>query len=335
MTLSAMTRFPVDASRRRWLQAFLSACACWPAGQALAQPATGRTLRLVTGSPPGALGDVLPRLIGQKITEHSGTAVIIDNRLGAAGAIAAEAVAKAPADGQTLLVAPDTVMVANPFVYPRLVYNPERDFRAVSLIGKASLMLVVSPSLNVRTFAEFVQLVKSRPRAVNYGTGGAGHPTHVIMELVAQRLGLQMTHVPYKGTSPAMQGLLAGEIGAMIVGMAEGLPHLRTGKIIALAGSGPSTREVLPGVAEMKEFHPDLDVSVWFGIFAPVATPQAVVTSVSTEIGRALALPDVRKRMADYGLVVTPMSPAELDQLARSDRARFGPLIKSLGLTAD
>ncbi len=321
-------------TRRHSLQA-LAAALVVPAGWSLAQPSGGRASRLITGSPPGSLGDVLARLVGQKLTEAAGQPAVVDNRLGAAGAIAADAVAKAAPDGQTLLVVPDTVMVVNPFVYPKLAYNPERDFRGVALLGKASLMLAVSPSLNVRSFAEFVRLVKSKPRAVNYGTGGAGHPTHVIMELICSRLGLQMTHVPYKGTSPAMQGLLAGEVGAMIVGMAEGLPQLRTGKAIALASSGPSAREMLPGLPELKEFHPDLDVAVWFAAFAPAATPREIIAAVSAEIYKALAQPDVRKRLADYGLAVQPMAPAELDEFARNERARYGPLIKALGLVAE
>jgi tripartite-type tricarboxylate transporter receptor subunit TctC len=205
----------------------------------------------------------------------------------------------------------------------------------VSLIGKASLMLAVRPDLKVRSFAEFLQLVKSRPRSINYGTGGAGHPTHVIMELIANRLGLQMTHVPYKGTSPAMQGMLAGEIDAMIVGMAEGLPHLRTGKVVALGGSGPSVKDVLPGVPELKDFHPDLDVSVWFGVFAPASTPADVVASTSREIYKVLGSPDVRRRLSDYGLAPVQVAPAELDQLAQTERGRYGPLIKALGLTVD
>ena len=324
----------INVDRRLCLQA-LSLMLSTSAGGAVAQTPSARTLRLITGSPPGALGDVLPRLLGQKLTEAGTAQAIVDNRVGAAGALAASAVAKAAPDGQTLLVAPDAVMVANPFVYSKLTYNPERDFRGVSLLGKASLMLAVSPSLNVKSFAEFIQLAKAKPKSINYGTGGAGHPTHIIMELIANRLGFQVTHVPYKGTSPAMQGLLAGEIGAMIVGMAEGLPHLRTGKVLALGGSGPSVKEVLPGVPEFKEFHPDLDVSVWFGVFAPAATPQEVIASSSADIYKALAQPDVRKRLADYGLAPVQMSPAELDQFARTDRGRYGPLIKALGLTAD
>jgi len=317
------------------LKALAHAALAMPAGWVLAQPAKGRTTRLITGSPPGALGDVLARVVAEKLAEATGQPAVVDNRAGAAGAIAAEAVAKAPSDGQTLLVVPDTVMVSNPFVYRRLAYSPERDFRGVALLGKASLMLAVSPSLHVRTFPEFVQLVKSRPGAVNYGSGGAGHPTHVIMELIANRLSLQMTHVPYKGTSPAMQGLLGGEIGAMIVGMVEGLPQVRTGKVIALASSGPSAREMLPGVPELKEFHRDLDVSVWFGIFAPAATPRETIAAVSADIYKALAQPDVRKRLADYGLAVQALTPEELDQFAVNERARYGPLIKALGLVGE
>lgn len=300
---------------------------------ALAQAA--RSYRIVVGSPPGALGDVLARLVAQKISEASRQPAIADNRPGAAGAIAADFVAKAGGDGNTLLVAPDAVMVVNPFVYPKLPYDPVKDFKSVALLGKASLVLVINPKLNVKTLADFVQLAKSKPKAINFGSGGPGHPTHMLMELLCNRLGIQLTHVPYKGTSPAIQGLLGGEVEAMISGVVEAMPHIKAGTVLPLAASGPAAKEIFPSLPQYKEFHEDLDVSVWFGVFAPASTPTDVVSSLNAEINKALQQADVQKRLADFGLTPTPVRPADLDKLVQQDLQRFGPLVKALGLVAN
>ena len=300
-----------------------------------AQPLSPRPIKVVVGSPPGALGDVIARLMAQKLGDALGQPSIVDNRAGASGGIAADYVAKSPGDGHTLLVAPDAVMVVNPFVFPKLPYDPTRDFRSVALLGKATLVLLVSPALSVKTLAEFVQKAKAKPKAINFGSGGPGHPSHMAMELVASRLGLQLTHVPYKGTSLALQGLMGGDVDAVIVSMAEAMPQVKAGNVIALATSGPAAKEVFPNLPEFKESNPDLDISVWFGMFAPASTPSDVLLRLNTEINKALSQADVTRRLAEFGLTVTPGSPSVLDLLMTADRARFGPLVKALGITAN
>ena len=329
-----MTNHPFEMLARRsalMTIAAASATALFPIS-ALAQAA--RTYRIVVGSPPGALGDVLARLLAQKLSDASGQTAIADNRPGVAGAIAADFVAKANGDGHTLLVAPDAVMVVNPFVYPKLPYDPLKDFKSVALLGKASLTLVINPKLNVKSLADFVQLAKSKPKVLNFGSGGPGHPTHMLMELLCNRLGIQLTHVPYKGTSPAIQGLLGGEVDAMISGVVEAMPHIKAGTILPLAASGPAAKELFPSLPQFKDSHEDLDVSVWFGVFAPASTPTDVVSSLNSEINKALQQADVQKRLADYGLAPTPVRPADLDKLIQQDLKRFGPLVKALGLVA-
>lgn len=299
------------------------------------QPLSPRPLKVVVGSPPGALGDVIARLMAQKLGDALGQPSIVDNRAGASGAIAADYVAKAPGDGHTLLVAPDAVMVVNPFVFPKLPYDPTKDFRSIALLGKATLVLLVRPALKVKTLAEFVQLAKSKPKAINFGSGGPGHPSHMAMELIANRLGLQMTHVPYKGTSLALQGLIAGDVDAVIVSMAEAMPFVKGGNVIPLATSGPAAKEAFPNLPEFKESHVDLDIAVWFGVFTAASTPAEVVRRLNTEVNKALAQPDVAKRLADFGLTAMPGAPSVLDELMIADRARFGPLVKALGITAN
>jgi tripartite-type tricarboxylate transporter receptor subunit TctC len=281
------------------------------------------------------LDDILARLIGPKLTDALGQPIVVENKLGVGATLAAEQVAKSPADGYTLLLCADSVMTFNPFVYPKLPYEPGRDFLPVALIGKASMMLAVSPSLNVKTFAEFVQLAKAKPKSINYGSAGAGSTLHIVMELIANRMGIELTHVPYKGPAPAMQALMGGEVGAMIVGMAVGMPQVRAGRVIPLATSGPLGKEVFPNLPEFKESHPDLDVSTWFGIFAPSGLASPVITTLNGEVNKALGMPDVRSRLNDFGIVPLPSPPADLETAARADRQRYGALIRGLGLKAD
>lgn len=323
-------------SRRNALLGTLAAAGLSSLGApALAQKLPARPIKIVVGSPPGALGDVISRLLAQKLGESLGQPAVVENRAGASGAIAADLVAKSPGDGTSLLVAPDAVMVVNPFVFSKLPYDPVKDFRSVALLGKATLVLTINPGLNVKTFADYVQLAKSKPKSLTFGSGGPGHPSHMAMELLNQRLGIELVHVPYKGTSPALQGLMGGEVNAVITSLAEVMPHVKSGGIQPLATSGPAAKEAFPALPEFKEFHPDLDLSVWFGVFAPGSTPPALVELLNGEVNKILGHADVKKRLGDFGLTATPDTPAALDQLMKLDRARFGPLVKTLGIRAD
>lgn len=332
-----MTHHPHFFSSRRTALVQMAAAAFGAAAHlpGQAQPLSSRSLKVVVGSPPGALGDVIARLMALKLGEALGQPGIVDNRAGASGAIAAQYVAKAPGDGHTLLVAPDAVMVVNPFTFSKLPYDPVKDFRSVAVLGKATLVLLVSPALKVKTVADFVGLTKSKPKGITFGSGGAGHPSHMAMELIANRLGLQMTHVPYKGTSLALQGLMGGDVDAVIVSMAEAMPQVKAGNVIALATSGPAAKEVFPALPEFKESHPDLDITVWFGVFTAASTPAETVQRLNAEINKALTQADVAKQLAAFGLTPTPGAPSVLDDLMTADRARFGPLVKALGITTN
>ena len=291
--------------------------------------------KIVVGSPPGALGDVLSRLVADKLRASTGQTVIVDNRPGAGGNLAADSVAKAPGDGYTMLVAPDSVMVVNPFIYAKLPYDPQKDFQSVSLIGKASLALVVTPSLGVKTAQQFIDLARSQPGRINFASGGNGHPSHLAMELFADRTGIKMSHVPYKGTSPALQGLIGGETAAMMIGLAEAMPQIKAGRIVGIATSGPTAKEALPQLPQLQQFHKDLDLTVWFGLWVPASTPKEVVQELNVQVVKFLQQADVRDRLADFGMASMSSTPAELDELMKRDQAHFGPLVKQLGLKAD
>jgi tripartite-type tricarboxylate transporter receptor subunit TctC len=292
-------------------------------------------VRIVVGSPPGALGDVVARLVAEKMAGLLGTSTIVDNKAGAAGLIAADLVAKSAGDGANVLVAPDNVMVVNPLIYPKVPYNVQRDFAPVGVVGKADLVLIAHPDSGIRTMQDLVRMAKAKPDSIAFASGGVGHVTHLGVELIADRLGMKLRHVPYKGTSPAMASLVGGETALMYSGAAGALPQIRSGRAIALAASGPRVKETFPGTPLLASFHPDLDITVWFGLFVSSKTPQEGVTRLNTALNTMLQQPDVAKRLSDAGMTADPGTPAALADLVKSDTARFAQLVKALNITME
>jgi tripartite-type tricarboxylate transporter receptor subunit TctC len=301
----------------------------------IAQEYPTKPVRVVVPNAPGSLSDSLARLVFSRVSEILGQQFIVDNRSGAGGVIAAELVVKSPADGYTLLVAVNTMMVVNPFLYSKLAYDPLRDFEPISMLAKISEVLVVNPALGVKTLDEFIRLAKARPRQVTYASGGNGHPTHLMMELFQRKSGIQLVHVPYKGTSPAMQALVSGEVGAYNIGIGLARPHIVSGRVLALAKTGLPSRDALPGVPPLTAFFPDAEYIPWQAAFAPKGTPKDTVTKLNVAIGRALASSDVKTRMGEIDLTAIGSSPSELDHIVRSDLSVNGALVKSIGLKLD
>jgi tripartite-type tricarboxylate transporter receptor subunit TctC len=313
--------------------AALAACGITPA---LAQDKfPSKPIRLMCGSPAGSLSDILARFIGQKLTDSIKQPVVIDNRPGANGTVAADFTAKSAPDGYTLMLVPDTVMVVNQFVYPKLPFNADTAFTSVAFLGRVALLLVVNPSTGIKNFQDFVKAAKAQPGKVTYGSGGQGHPTHLIMELMANRLGMKVQHVPYKGTAPAIQAVAAGEVNAMIVGLAEATPMIKAGRINAIAASGPNAKESFPELPLFKDAHKDLDATVWFGIFGPANMPREVVATLNTEINKVLADPEAVKRFGEFGMKPLPSAPAAMDAIMKAERVSYGPLVNALGLKVE
>ncbi len=294
-----------------------------------------RPIRLMCGSPAGSLSDILARFTAQKLGDALRQSVVVDNKPGANGTLAADVVAKAPADGYTLMLVPDTVMVVNQFVYPKLPYNSDAAFTSIAFLGRVALLLVVNEKTGIKTMPEFLQKVKAQPGKLTYASGGPGHPTHLIAELMANRLGLQIQHVPYKGTAPAIQAVAAGDVDAMIVGLAEAIPMIKAGKIRAIAASGPNAKEMYPELPLYKDFHKDLDSTVWFGIFGPANMPREVVTLLNSEINKVLSDPEAVRRFGEFGMKPLPSPPGAMDAIMNTERASYGPLVKALGLTSN
>lgn len=300
-----------------------------------AQAYPTKPVRVVVPSGPGTLSDSIARQVFSRISETLGQQFIVDNRAGAGGVIGTEAVAKAPPDGYTLLSTVNSTMVVNPFVYSKLSYDPLRDFEPVAMLAKISEVLIVNPSLGVKTLEEFVRLAKLRPGQITYASGGTGNPQHLMMELFQRKAGIQLVHVPYKGAGAAMQAMVSGEVGALNVGIGLARPHIASGKVLALAKTGHPSKDALPGVPELTTLYADAEYIPWLAVFAPKGTPKDVVAKLNAEIGKALALPDIRTRLENLDLTPVGGSSADLDQTLRADLAVNRELVTSIGLKVD
>jgi tripartite-type tricarboxylate transporter receptor subunit TctC len=300
-----------------------------------AQAYPAKPVRVIVGNAPGSLNDTAARLVFAKVGEALGQQFVVDNRPGAGGSIGAEAVAKAPADGYTVLNAVNTMMVVNPFLYSRLGYDPLRDFEPVTGLVKVSEVLVVHPSLGTKTVKDFVAFAKARPKQVTYASGGNGHPTHLMMELFQRKAGIALVHVPYKGTSPGVQALVSGEVAAFNIGIGLVRAHIENGKLYPLAKTGFPSKDALPGVPPLTQFYPDAEYLPWQGVFVPKGTPQEIVTRLNAAIGKALAAPEVTARLTAIDLTASGGSPGDLDRQVRADMTLNRDLIKSIGLKLD
>lgn len=301
-------------------------------------PAQGwpqKTVRVVVPNAAGSTSDILARMVFGRVSEVLGQQFIVDDRPGAGGSIGAGIVAKSTPDGYTLMVAANGMMTINPFLYAKLDYDPLRDFVAISMLAKVTETLVVSSSLGVKSMEEFVRIAKARPGTIHYSSGGNGHATHLMMELFLWKAGLQLVHVPYKGTTPAMQAVVAGEVDAFAIAAALAQPHVQSGKVVALAVIGPRLADVLPGVPPLSSFYPDAEGVNWQALYAPAQTPKPILDRLNAIVVRTLESPEMKARLAQVGLIATSSTPIELDEVVRADQAVNRELIKRIGLKLD
>ncbi len=300
----------------------------------LAAPAAAqeKTLRFVLGFPPGASSDLLTRLLAERMRPLVGMNTVVENRTGAAGIVGTEAVAKAPPDGLTLLMSPLAPMVAYPHSHgAALRYDPFRDFEPVAHLSNFQLAMVVSAELPAKTVAEYLALVKKEPKAGDYASAGAGSLPHYLGVMLSRTAGVPMTHVPYRGTAPALQALVAGEVKAGMFVLADALATARTGKARLLAVAGAQRSPLVPEVPTFRELGYELEASAWFALFAPAGTPKDVVERYARAAIEVVRAPDVRQRLADMGLEPTGYGPAELARILRADYEKWGPVIRASG----
>ena len=291
-----------------------------------------RPVRLIVPYPPGGAADVLGRMIGQKLAERWGQQVLIDNRPGAGGGIGAQAGAKAPPDGHTLTVTPVGIMAVNPWVYAKLPYDPLRDFQPVTLIASSPFVLAVHPKLPVNTLKEFIDYARSNPGKLSVGNPGSGTGQHLGGEYLASSAGVQLVHVPYKGSAPATTDLLGGVIDAQF-DLITLLPHVKAGKLRALGVSSAKRMKALPDVPTIAESGlAGFQVVAWNGIVAPAGTPIALAEKIQKDVAQVLGQRDVLDTLTAQGYEPGGQSPAEFAAFIRSELEKYGKIVKTAGI---
>ncbi len=272
-------------------------------GPAAAQPAyPNKPVRFIVPYPPGSGTDIVARMLGQKLTEAWGQQVTVENRPGAGAIIGVDAVAKAAPDGYTIGMADNGPLAINPALYPKLPYHPVRDFAPITLVANLPFILVVHPSLPVNNVAELVALAKAKPGQINYASVGNGSAVHLATELFKTRAAIDLVHVPYKGSAPALNGLLGGEASVMFVNLLSSMPLVKAGKLRALATGTPKRLPAAPDLPTIAEAGvPGYEYQAWFGVVAPAGTPRPIVERLNADLRRIIALPEIRERMIQQG----------------------------------
>ena len=301
---------------------------------AQAQDYPNRPIKLIAPFPAGGLADVLARAVGDEISKTLGQPVIVENRAGAGGNIGAEAVAKSPADGYTLLMTSAGILTANQFLYAKMPFDPEKDFVPVSNVASMPMLVVVNPKVEAKTLGEFVKLAKENPGKLNFGSPGVGTTGHLGLALFMHAAGIKLTHVPYKGAAPAVTDLLAGQIDGVVDNPPTVLPHIEAGKLRPLAVAAKTRMPQLPNLPTAAEAGvPNFYASSWFGVVAPAGTPPAIVARLQKEIAAGLKQPVLMERFSKSGARLIGDTPDEFGKQIADDRKMWGDIIKAAGIT--
>ena len=301
----------------------------------LAQSYPSKPIRLVLPYPPGGGTDVIARPLAQKLTEQLGQQVIVDNRGGAGGNIGMEFVAKSPADGYTLLFALTAQYAVNPSLYPKLPYDPVRDYAPISLLANAPYLLVVHPALPAKSVAELVALVKARPGQLSYSSSGNGSGAHLAGEMLRSLAHVEIVHVPYKGAGPAMPDLIAGQVQLSFITYTAAGPHIKTGRLRALGVTTAKRSPTLPDLPAIGETVAGYDSAVWYGFAAPAGTPPEIVSKLNTEVLRVLAAPDFRSRITLEAVSPIGSTPEEFGSFMKSEIVRWAKVVRDSGAKVD
>ena len=303
---------------------------------ALAQQYPSRAIRIVVAFPAGGGSDLAARVVGQKLSERFGQPIVIENRVGANGSVGAEAVARSAPDGYTLVMGSNANITTNPHLM-KLAYDPMKDLAPVAMLSVNPLLLFVNPEVvPVHSLREFLDYVKARDGKVDYASAGNGSPAHLSGELLKIEAGIRMVHVPYKGGPPGVNDVLGGRVGVMLAAAPTVMPHIRSGKLRGIATTGArrsSSAPEIPTVAESG--FPDFDVVIWNALFAPGATPPAVLAKLHGEIDRVLADAGTREVLLKQGAEPRPMSDAEFGALLRTEYERWGKVIREASIKVD
>ena len=291
-----------------------------------------RPIRFITPYAPGGSTTTVARFLGPKLTESWGQQVIVDNRPGGNTIIGTQTLARSTPDGYTIILTTNAHVI-NPSLMPKLPYDPIRDFAPVGNVYRSEFVLVINPSLPATTLQEFIALARSRPGQLNYATTGAGGSGHLANELMNMLAGIKTQHVPYKGAGPALLDLIAGQVQIFINNPLTVIPHLKSGRIRAIAVTGDARMAALPQVPTFTEGGlPGLEVSPWFCVLAPAGTPKAIINKLSVEITRIVALPETREFLEKQGMIPYSSTPEQLAALMKTDMAKWAKVIKSANI---
>lgn len=310
-------------------------------GAALALPSAARaqsgwpkagTLRLIVPYPPAGATDIVSRVLAERLSQIWGNQIIVENKPGAGGNIGSDHVAKAAPDGNTMLVV-SVGLATNTYLYKSIPYDPMKDFLPVSLLVRLPNLLCVPPSHPAKTVQEFVAYARANPGKMSYASSGVGTTIHFSAELFNKLTGAKMTHVPYKGSGPAKTDLLAGRVDCMFDNITSILPHVQAGQLRALGVTTLKSSPLFPDFPPISTALPGFDVSSWFGLFVPAKTPRAIIDKMNADIRTVLAEPGVKEKLNKLGTEVVGSSAEELGALLRSEDAKWGPIIKELGIS--
>lgn len=289
-------------------------------------------MRIIVPFPPGGAADALPRIVGEKLSARFNQPFVVENRAGATGAIAGELLSRADPDGYTLISTPPSPLVLNPYLYVKLPYDPWQ-FVPVTVMASIPSVMLVHPKVQASTVQELVALVRANPGRLNYASQGATSVSFLTTEMfMAAAGGLKITHIPYKGTGPGIAALLAGETELMIDNLGATVPHVRSGRLKALATFGEKRHPSLPEVPAMTEIYPGLLSVIWFGVVAPPKTPVGLAEKMSAAFNDTLKLPEIQKRFADMSAEPVGMAPAEMARFMKQDAERWRQAIHAVGL---
>jgi tripartite-type tricarboxylate transporter receptor subunit TctC len=298
-------------------------------------PFPSRPIRVLVTIPPGGAPDISARLLALSLQETLGWSVVIENRPGANGNIATDAVAKSPPDGYTLLLHADSGITINPHVYSKLPFDPLKDLLPISSIATNQFMLAVNPEVPAATFQEFIDYARKATPPLPYASSGNGSQHHLMMEMLKRRAGIELLHVPFRGAAPASTATVAGDTKVLFSGSASA-SLIQSGQLRALATSGKSRAKRFPDLPTISEFYSGYAIDIWLGLFAPAGTPEPIVTTLRTEIQKVLARPDFAEKLNVSGsLEPLVLSPADFSALIRSDYDKYGALVKEIGVKLD
>jgi len=301
-----------------------------------AQTFPTKPVRIVVGYSPGGATDVTARVIAQELNKLWAQQVVVDNRPGASGTIGVELIAKAAPDGHNLLISPQTSVVTAPLIFRKVRFDTMKDLAAAGIIGSTPLMLFVHPSLPPGNFKEFSAFVKANQATLSYATGGVGSTPHLANELLNLSLGIKLVHVPYKGENPGVADVIGGQVPMMFANLPVVLPHIKAGKLKALAVTSPKRSPLAPEYPTIAESGlPGFDIATWMGLYAPAATPADIISRLNRDLNKVLAPPEFRQRMLDQGLDPAGGTPEQHVAYLKSEFKTIGRIVKEANIRAD